>query len=154
MGAHRTAASEMMAAPNFGGNEMALSNTAQPQVPAKGAAQCRANPLWQEGCARLKWMVSASMRASILVVVGLAVGGCAQFGRLAAVSAEETGRATVPGQVRWAHMPEKFGMDAISAGPTATSCPKAGVAAAAANVTSKKKSHRGTSTLRSLRQLG
>jgi hypothetical protein len=79
----------------FWWNEMALSNTAQPQVPAKAAAQCHGDPLWQEGCARLKWMVSAGMRASILMVVGLAVGGCAQLGRLAAVSAEETGRATV-----------------------------------------------------------
>jgi hypothetical protein len=35
------------------------------------------------------------MRASILIVVGLAVGACAQLGRLGAVSAEETGRATV-----------------------------------------------------------
>lgn len=78
-------------------HQMALSNTAQPQVPAKAAAQCHADPLWQEGCARLKWMVSARMRASILMVVGLAVGGCAQLGRLAAVSAEETGRATVLG---------------------------------------------------------
>src|SRR5258708_12538572 len=79
----------------FWGNEMALSNTAQPQVPAKAAAQCHADPLWQEGCAKLKWMVSAGMRASILMVVGLAVGGCAPLGRLAAVSPEETGRAPV-----------------------------------------------------------
>jgi hypothetical protein len=81
----------------FWGNEMALGNTAQPQVPAKAAAQCHADSLWQEGCAKLKWMVSAGMRASILMVVGLAVGGCAQLGRLAAVSAEETGGATVLG---------------------------------------------------------
>jgi predicted acylesterase/phospholipase RssA len=76
---------------------MALSDTAQPQVPAKAAAQCHADPLCQQGCARLKWMVSAGMRASILMVIGLAVGGCVQLGRLAAVSAEETGRATVLG---------------------------------------------------------
>jgi hypothetical protein len=42
-------------------------------------------------------MVSAGMCASILMVVGLAVGGCAQLGRLAAVSAEDTDRATVLG---------------------------------------------------------
>jgi hypothetical protein len=64
---------------------------------SKAAAQCHADSLWQEGCARLKWMLCASMRASILMVVGLAVGGCAQLERLTAVSAEETGRATVLG---------------------------------------------------------
>ena len=77
----------MRTAPNFGGNEMALSNTAQPQVPTKASAQCHADPLCQEGSKRLKWMVSTGMWASILMVVGLAVGGCAQLGRLAAVSA-------------------------------------------------------------------
>ena len=46
----------------------------------------------------LAWFIFArGMRASILMVVGLAVGGCAQLGRLAAVSAKETGRATVLG---------------------------------------------------------
>jgi hypothetical protein len=42
--------------------------------------------LSQEGFAMLKWMVSAARRASILIVVGRAVGDCAQL---------DTGRATV-----------------------------------------------------------
>jgi hypothetical protein len=53
--------------------------------------------LWQEESAMSRWMISAVMRASILIVVSLAVGDCGQLGRLAAVPAEDTDRATVLG---------------------------------------------------------
>lgn len=68
------------------------------------------------------------------------------------------GGGSTSGQVRCAHIPEKSGMDAplwippILAGSSAgaTSCSKAGLAAAAANVTNKRNSHRGAFMLPSL----
>src|SRR6266446_10860036 len=59
------------------------------------------------------------------------------------------GSGSKPGMEPWTHMPAKSGMDAalslpLSAGATvgATVCPKAGVAAAAASVTTRRKSRR------------
>src|SRR5229473_8162528 len=59
------------------------------------------------------------------------------------------GSGSKPGMEPWTHMPEKSGMDAalslpLLAGATvgATACPKAGVAAAAASVTIKRKPRR------------
>jgi predicted acylesterase/phospholipase RssA len=43
----------------------------------------------------VNWLMSTSMRSSMLIVIGLAVAGCAQIGRVTAVSAEDTGRARV-----------------------------------------------------------
>src|SRR5712671_5120997 len=59
------------------------------------------------------------------------------------------GSGSKPGMEPWTHMPEKSGMDAalslpLLAGATvgATACPKAGVAAAAASVTTRRTSRR------------
>jgi hypothetical protein len=63
-----------------------------------------------------------------------------------------------PGRKGWAHIPEKFGMDAapcvpVVAGPTAGGavCPNAGATDAAANVTHKRKSRRHAFMISSLR---
>jgi predicted acylesterase/phospholipase RssA len=46
----------------------------------------------------LTWFVFANrMRAPMLIFIALAAGGCTQLGRLAAVSAEDTGRASLLG---------------------------------------------------------